>query len=38
VNAHGIMDVRQNETHAVVPLVHEPNSFEDETAIEKLRR
>jgi len=35
---HGIIDVRQTETHTAEPLVPEPSAFEVEWAIEKLKK
>jgi hypothetical protein len=35
---HGVNDVRQTEIHTAEPLAPEPNSFEVEVAIEKLKR
>jgi hypothetical protein len=35
---HGVDDVRQAEVHTAQPLVPEPNAFEFELAIEKLKR
>ena len=37
MNVHGVNDVRQTETHTAEPLVPEPNVFEVELAIEKLK-
>jgi hypothetical protein len=34
----GVIDVRQSEIHAAETLVPEPNDFEFETVIEKLKR
>jgi hypothetical protein len=38
LNAHGDNDVWQTEIHAEEPLLPEPNAFEVEMAIEKLKR
>jgi hypothetical protein len=38
LNVHGDSDVRQTEIHTAEPLVPEPNAFEIEMAIEKLKR
>jgi hypothetical protein len=35
---HGINDLRQAEMNTVKPLVPEPNSFEDESSTEKLKK
>ena len=37
LNINGVNDVRQRELHIAEPLVPEPNAFEDELAIEKLK-
>jgi hypothetical protein len=37
LNIHGINDVRWREMHSPETLVPEPNSFEVEIAIEKLK-
>jgi hypothetical protein len=37
LNLHGINYVRHTEIHTTKPLVHELNSFEGETAIEKFK-
>ena len=37
LNIHGVDDVRQAEMHAAEPLAPEPNAFEVELAIEKLK-
>jgi len=37
LNVHGAKDVRQEEIHTAEPLVPEPNAFEVELAIEKLK-
>ena len=37
LNLHGVHDVRQTETHTAEPLVPEPNAFEVELAIAKLK-
>jgi len=36
-NVHGVNDVRQTEIHTAEPLVPEPNTFEVQMAIEKLK-
>jgi hypothetical protein len=38
LNLHRVNDVRQTEIHTAEPLVPQPNSSEDEIAIEKLKR
>jgi hypothetical protein len=38
LNVHGVNDVRQTELHTAEPLASEPNYFEVEIAIEKLKR
>jgi len=38
LNVHDVNDVRQTEMCTAEPLVHEPNSFKVEIAIEKLKR
>jgi hypothetical protein len=38
LNVHDVNDVRQREIHTAEPLVPEPSAFEDEMAIEKLKR
>jgi hypothetical protein len=35
---HGVDDVRQTEIHTAESLVPEPSAFEDEMAIEKLKK
>jgi hypothetical protein len=37
LNAHDVNDVRQTGTHTAKPLVPDLSSFEDETAIERLK-
>jgi hypothetical protein len=37
LNVHGINDVRQTETHTATPTMPEPNAFEVEMDIEKLK-
>jgi len=37
LNIHGVNDVSQTEIHTAEPLVPEPNAFEVELAIEKLK-
>jgi hypothetical protein len=37
-NVHGLNDIIQAEIHAAEPLVPEPNAFEIEMALEKLKR
>jgi bacterioferritin-associated ferredoxin len=37
LNVHGVNDIRQTERHTAEPLVSEPNAFEFESAIEKLK-
>jgi len=37
LNAHGVREVRQAEIHTAAPLVPEPNDFEFELAIKKLK-
>ena len=37
LNVHEVKDVRQAEIHSIEPLVPEPNAFEVELTIEKLR-
>jgi len=34
LDVHGVNDVRQTEMYTAKPLVPEPSSFKDETAIE----
>jgi hypothetical protein len=34
---HGVSNVRQTEIHTAEPIVPEPNAFETEMAIEKLK-
>jgi len=36
-NVHGVNDVRQKEILTAEPLVPEPNAFEVEMAVEKLK-
>ena len=36
-NIHGVSSVKQTELYTVEPLVHDPNTFEVEMAIEKLK-
>ena len=38
LNVLGVNDIRQIEVHAEEPLVSKPTAFEDEMAIEKLKR
>jgi hypothetical protein len=38
LNIHGVNDVKQTEVHTAEPLVPEPNAFEFEMAIEKLKK
>ena len=38
MNVHGVNDDRQTEIRTAEPLVTEPNAFEVEIAIEKLKR
>jgi len=38
LNVHEVPDIKQTETHTAGQLVPEPNAFEFEMAIEKLRR
>jgi len=38
LNVHGVNDVRHTEIHTAQPIVTELSAFEDEMAIEKLRR
>jgi hypothetical protein len=38
LNVHGDNDVKQTEIHTAEPLVPEPNAFEVEMVIEKLKR
>ena len=38
LNVHGVNDVKQTEIHTAEPLVPEPNAFEVELALEKLKR
>jgi len=38
LNLHGVNDVRQTDIHTAGPLVPEPNAFEVEMSIEKLKR
>jgi hypothetical protein len=38
LNLHGVNDVRQTDIHTAGPLVLEPNAFEVEMSIEKLKR
>jgi hypothetical protein len=38
LNVHGVHNVRQLEIHTAVPPASEPSTFEDEVAIEKLKR
>ena len=37
-SVHGVSVIRQTEIHTAEPLVPEPNAFEFEMAIEKLKR
>jgi hypothetical protein len=37
-NVHGVNEVRKTEIHTAEPLVPEPNAFEVEMAVEKLKR
>ena len=37
MNVHGVHDGRQTETHTAEPLVSEPDAFEVELAINKLK-
>jgi hypothetical protein len=37
LNVHGFDDVRRAEMHTAEPMVREPNAFEVELAIEKLK-
>jgi hypothetical protein len=38
LNVHSDSDVRQTEIHTAEPLVPEPSAFEDEMAVEMLKR
>jgi hypothetical protein len=38
LNVHGVTKVKQIKIHAAKPLILQPISFEDEIAIEKLKR
>jgi hypothetical protein len=38
LHVHGVNDDRQTQVHTAEPLVAEPNAFEVEIAIEKLKR